>query len=62
MKRCRTLKGLLQAIQKNEPCYLPYTSKAVSGSGGYIIYQTDGTNLIVSDETYQKIESYIKQV
>ncbi|QST02553.1 hypothetical protein IMZ31_24190 (plasmid) [Pontibacillus sp. ALD_SL1] len=60
MKRCRTLNGLLNAIEKGEACELTYTSKART-SDGYIVYQTNGTNLIVTNETYQKIEPYLRQ-
>lgn len=61
MKSCRTLDGLLKAIDKGENCCLKYTSKSMTRDG-YIIYQSNGTNLIVSDETYEKIEPYLKQV
>ena len=61
MKNCRTLKGLLKAIDKGEPCCLPYNSKAPTRDG-YIIYQTNGTNLIITDKTYRIIEPYLKLV
>lgn len=62
LKVCRTLDGLEKAIEKGEKCCLKYTSKAVGGSGGYIIYQTNGTNLIISDDTYEKIKNHLVQV
>ena len=61
-KVCRTLEGLQKAIQKGENCCLKYTSKSMSGSGGYIIYLASGTNLIVSDNTYEEIKDYLVQV
>lgn len=61
MKYCRTLNGLLNAIEKGESCCLKYTSKSPTRNG-YIIYQSNGTNLIVSDDTHDKIEPYLKQV
>lgn len=60
-KVCRTLDGLQKAIKKGENCCLKYTSKAISGSGGYIIYLVSGTNLIVSDNTYDEIKDYLVQ-
>lgn len=62
MKFCRTLNGLLKSIEKGEKCCMKYTSSHISGNGGYIIYQSNGTNLIVNDETYKKIKPYLKQV
>lgn len=61
MKKCRTIDGLLKAIDKGEACCLSYTSKAPTRDG-YIIYQTNGTNLLVTDKTYQTIEPYLRFV
>lgn len=61
MKKCRTLNGLLKAIDKGEACCLPYNSKAPT-KDGQIIYQTNGTNLIVTDKTYHTIEPYLQLV
>jgi hypothetical protein len=61
MKVCRNLDSLLKSIEQGEPCCLKYTNKAQT-ERGYIIYQQNGTNLIVSDETYDKIKDYLKQV
>ena len=61
MKNCRTLEGLLKAIDKGEQCCLKYTNKSRT-SDGHIIYQANGTNLIVRENTYSKIEPYLKQV
>lgn len=58
MKNCRTLNGLLKAMEKQETCCLKYTSKAPTNNG-YIIYQANGTNLIVTDETYEKIKAHL---
>ena len=61
MKYCRTIEGLLKAIEKGEQCCLKYTNKAPTRDG-QIIYQSNGTNLIVKDSTYLKIKPYLKQV
>lgn len=61
MKKCRTLNGLLKDIEKDAPSCLPYTSKAKTRDG-HIIYLATGTNLIVTDETYEKIESRLSLV
>ena len=64
MKNCNTLNGLLKTIDKKENCCLKYISKhmIMNGNGGYLIYQVNGTSLIVSEETYNKIESYLVQI
>jgi hypothetical protein len=61
MKYCRTLNGLLKAIEKGEHCRLKYTSKAPTRDG-MIIYQSNGVNLLVKNETYKKIEFYLEMV
>lgn len=61
MKTCKTLNGLLKSISKGETCCLKYTHKAPT-ENGYIIYLQSGTNLIVVDETYNKIKNYLVQI
>lgn len=61
MKKCRTIEGLLKAIDNGESCCLRYNSKSPTRDG-HIIYQTNGTNLIVSDKTFNKIEPYLQLV
>lgn len=58
MKKCRTLDGLLSAIKKNEKCYLEYTEMR-STMTGYIIYATNGTNIIVEETTYNTIKDHL---
>jgi len=61
MKICRTLKSLLKSIDKCEACCLKYTDKAKT-ENGYIIYLQSGTNLIIVDETYNKIKDYLVRI
>jgi hypothetical protein len=61
MKTCRTLEGLLKAIEKGENACLKYTHKGIT-QDGYIIYLQSGTNLIVKDSTYNKIKDYLVQI
>lgn len=56
MKTCKTLNGLLKALQEGENAYLNYVDMART-EDGYIIYQTNGTNLIVSENTYEIIKN-----
>lgn len=58
MKYCRTLEGLLRALDNGDRVGLKYVSKSRT-SEGYIIYLVDGTNLIVADETYERIEAHL---
>ena len=61
MKNCRTLTSLLKSIENGEDCCLKYTNISPT-ENGYIIYQQNGTNLIISDRTYHIIKDYLKQV
>lgn len=58
MKYCRTLEGLLKALDKGERVGLKYVSKSRT-SEGYIIYLVDGTNLIVWEDTYDRIKDHL---
>lgn len=62
MKYCRTLDGLLKAIEKGEQCCLKYTHTGRTISDEMIIYQANGTNLFVTNTTYEKIKPFLKQV
>lgn len=60
MKNCRTLNGLLKSIENNEGCQLKYTHKSLCHPGDkWIIYQANGTNLIISNVTHEKIKNYL---
>lgn len=61
MKTCRTLDGLLKAMEKGERCCLKYTDKART-EDGYIIYLQSGTNLIISNKTYDYIERCLQKI
>lgn len=58
MKYCRTLEGLLKALDKGERVGLKYVSKSRT-SEGYVIYLVDGTNLIVWEDTYDRIKDHL---
>ena len=58
MKYCRTLEGLLKALDKGERVGLKYVSKSRT-SEGYVIYLVDGTNLIVWEDTYDRIKAHL---
>jgi hypothetical protein len=63
MKTCRTLTGLLKAIEKDKAACLKYTDKAYNPSeNGWIIYLQSGTNLIVTDETYNSIKDCLVRI
>lgn len=56
MKTCRTLNGLLKSLQEGKNAYLNYINMAKT-EDGYIIYQTNGNNLIISENTYEIIKN-----
>lgn len=58
MKYCRTLEGLLNALDNGERVGLKYVSKSRT-SEGYVIYLVDGTNLIVWEDTYDRIKDHL---
>lgn len=58
MKYCRTLEGLLKALDNGERVGLKYVSKSRT-SEGYVIYLVDGTNLIVWEDTYDRIKDHL---
>jgi Tfp pilus assembly protein PilZ len=61
MKTCRSLTGLLKAIENKESCCLKYTDKAIT-QDSYIIYLQSGTNLIITDKTYEQIKDYLVRI
>ena len=63
MKTCRTLKGLLKAINKGENACLKYTALfRDSRNGVYEIYLANNEKLVVKDEVYNRIRWNLQQV
>jgi hypothetical protein len=61
-KYCRTLNGLLRAIERNDGQHYFLKFYAVSPipiEGERQLILKNGTNCIISEETYQKIKSHL---